>query len=156
MDETKQPGLRVDQVFLRAVLFQHREDALSLPPNTSVGEMAVTVTMQTGITEAGTAGFVGIRVDSDNTSNPLYRFSLDMVTLVSEEESSKNFPVEDFLRKNGPALLYPFVREALASITARGRFGPIYLKPFNMRVLAQEEVVVGQEKPPEESKPPQG
>jgi preprotein translocase subunit SecB len=157
MDTTKQPGLRVNQIFIRAVSFEHREDALSLPPSTSVGETTVSISMQHGIAEGGAAGFVAIRVASDNEKNPLYRFDLEMTALISEEESAKNLPVEEYLKKHGPGLLFPFVREALASITARGRFGAIYLRPFNLRMGTEETPKPQeQEKPPEELQTPQG
>jgi preprotein translocase subunit SecB len=35
-------------------------------------------------------------------------------------------------------MLYPFLREAVANLTGRGRFGPVWLNPFNFMLLAQE------------------
>ena len=46
-------------------------------------------------------------------------------------------PLRDFLAGPAVALLYPFVREAFANLTLRGRFGPVWLNPFNVRAMAE-------------------
>jgi|ERR1041385_3010443 preprotein translocase subunit SecB len=45
--------------------------------------------------------------------------------------------LQHFVRFNGPAILMPFVRECIATMTARGFFGQILLPPFNVHALMQ-------------------
>ena len=40
-------------------------------------------------------------------------------------------------RLSAPSLLFPFLREAFASITSRGRFGPVWLNPINTRTFSE-------------------
>ena len=48
-------------------------------------------------------------------------------------------PVE-FLARSGVPTLFPFVREAIANITMRGRFGPLWLNPIDVRASVKELV----------------
>ena len=137
MDETKQPGLQFAQIFLASVHFEHRKDALSLPPNTSVGELQIQVNIRAGGTDDEKMGIVAVSVATTG-EDPLYRFSLEMVALVEQEAAAKNLSVQEFVTKFGPATLYPFIRETVANVTGRGRFGPIWLKPFNVTTTQWE------------------
>lgn len=145
MDETKQPGLRVGQIFLGSVHFEHRKDALSLPANTNVGELNIRVNIRAGSTEDETKGLVAVIVETTD-EDPLYRFSFEMIALMEQDES-KNLGMREFVTKFGSATLYPFLREAVANVTGRGRFGPIWLKPFNVGAvqLETDEVVPPQD-----------
>jgi preprotein translocase subunit SecB len=42
---------------------------------------------------------------------------------------------EFFTTGSAHAVLFPFVREAVANITMRGRFGPVWLNPVNFGAL---------------------
>ena len=57
-DESKEPGLRVNQVFVNKALFEHSPDTIGLPSNTPVGDHALTVTLSTGVSDAGDEGVV--------------------------------------------------------------------------------------------------
>ena len=58
-----------------------------------------------------------------------------MSALVEQIGGHENFELEAYLKSNGWALLFPFVREALANLTGRGRFGPIWMNPVNVLAL---------------------
>lgn len=131
-DTAKQPGISVAQVFLEAATFAHRDDALALPAETKPDLGDLQVELEIGIMPDEQAGVVRIRVATDESRNPLYRVSVKMAGLFQVQPGQANMPLPDFL--NGPALafMYPFVREAFANITGRGRFGPVWLNPFNV------------------------
>lgn len=40
--------------------------------------------------------------------------------------------LEQFVCKNAPAILLPYAREAISSLTGRGLLGPFYLPPLNL------------------------
>ena len=52
-----------------------------------------------------------------------------MIGLFEQQNGFENLPMADFLGDSAPALLFPFLREAFANITTRGRFGPVWLQP---------------------------
>jgi preprotein translocase subunit SecB len=41
----------------------------------------------------------------------------------------------DFVRHNAPALLFPYAREVVSTMTGRGPFGAFHVDPLNMRDL---------------------
>lgn len=49
----------------------------------------------------------------------------------------QSLPLLDFVHDNAPALLVPFVREAIASLTSRGLHGALLLPPVNMVAVMQ-------------------
>lgn len=136
-DPNKGPGIGVGQVFLEAASFSHRSDFLSLPVKTKpdIGDVAVEV--QVGMSADEKAGLVRIRVATKDEGDPVYRVSIQMAASFQQNPGEENMPLPDFL--NGPAIafLYPFVREAFANLTGRGRFGPVWLNPFNVQQASQ-------------------
>jgi preprotein translocase subunit SecB len=134
IDPEKQPGVRIAQIFLERANFEHRPDFLEFPPSTAV-ETEVDLTLNSGLSPDGTKGRIQITVSSKDASEPLYQFSFLLTALVEAEEEGANFPLTDYVRVNGLVMLYPFLRELVANVTSRGRFGPLYLNPVNFLAL---------------------
>ena len=137
MDKTRQPGIQISQVFLERVAFSHRADHLEYPATTMVSP-ELQIEMQTGISSDRRRGIVRVQLSTKDEERPLYSVSIEMTALVEQIEGEENFDVEPYLQSNGWALLFPFLRESLANITSRGRFGPIYLNPVNVLALVAE------------------
>jgi preprotein translocase subunit SecB len=135
MDETKQPGLSIGQIFLARAHFEHRADYLNLPGDAGAGQdhAPVRVSTRVGLKPDGTSGIISITVISD-AEDAIYRYEIEMVGVINQDAVA-NMPVKDFLVKNGPSMMYPFLREAVANLTSRGRFGPSWLRPFNWRAV---------------------
>ncbi len=132
MDNTRQPGLLLSQVFLESASFQHRHDFLSLPASPPPGEIQVVLEAQYMIAADGRAGVVRMVIKTDDATNPHYGFEVIVAATISVEEGAENMSIEEYVRGGaGRALLYPFAREAVANLTGRGRFGPLWLHPFN-------------------------
>ena len=60
-----------------------------------------------------------------------YKFEITVVALVGVKPGGSNMSVTEYAQASAAALLYPFARELVANITGRGRFGPLWLLPFN-------------------------
>lgn len=150
MDESKQPGILIGQIHILRAHFEHREDVLTLPADTKLPELNVEVGVQIGQSEDGSEGLIIVAVRTHDQEKAPYSFQIEMVGLVKQEET-KNLSVKEYLVNNGVATMYPFLREAVANITGRGRFGPIWLKPFNTTMLQLDET-----KNPESNPDPPG
>ena len=138
MDPTNEPGIAVGQVFVETLVFSHREDFLALPPETQPAIGDVSVGMMVGENREGNAGVVRIQVKTDLARKPIYNIELVMIALVTRVEGAENMTIPEFLRSGASvSLLYPFLREAFANITLRGRFGPVYLGPINPQVFVE-------------------
>lgn len=132
MDKTKQPGIRIQQIFLERASFSHRPDSLTLPHTTApeVGELKIDV--QAGVAKGGGQGILRVRVRTQPSQKPLYVLDVTMTALVGLLDTDvPNMTIEEYIGRYGPGMLYPFVRQAVSEITIKGRFGPIWLNPFN-------------------------
>jgi preprotein translocase subunit SecB len=129
----QQPGIMITQVFLDRLSFEHRAEPLSLPAGgpANVGILDVRVEMGMG-GEGNALGFTRVTVSTRPDQEPVYNIALTITGLFARQ-SDEAMPLEDFLKNNSVALLYPFVRETFANVTQRGRFGPVWLNPLNTR-----------------------
>jgi preprotein translocase subunit SecB len=137
MDESKQPGIRLVQVFLEKASFKHRADFLDLPPDTDPDVPTLRVGLETGLSADGSAALIRARVRTKPKTKAVYEFDISMTALVERERASANMPLEKYVPMAGWTLVFPFLREAVANITGRGRFGPVWLSPFNLKAQAQ-------------------
>jgi preprotein translocase subunit SecB len=134
VDRSKQPGLRIGQIFLSVAHFEHRDDALALPPTTKV-EADVEITSTSAGTEDEKKGMITLGIRTLDDKNPLYRFHVEMTALIEVDPEAPNLSVREYATKHGPAMLFPFLREVVANLTGRGRFGALWLNPFNLRLV---------------------
>ena len=134
VDPSKQPGLKIAQIFLERVTFGHREDYLTTTttptPDMIVGTLNVEV--QAGLSEDGKNGLVRLRVKTIPENRPFYEFDVAMVALITVDEAAPNMPLAQYVHTMGAPLLYPFMRQVVADLTWRGRFGPVWLNPINL------------------------
>jgi preprotein translocase subunit SecB len=149
MDPNKQPGITLQTVFLREAGFSHRSDPLAGLPTemaSSHGKADIQIELLSS-TDGHVA--VGVRATDDPTdASGRYHFDVEMIAVLSPLVGSENMPLEDFALKNSAALLYPFVREAVANLTGRGRFGPVWLNPFNIAAALNPENQILDSGPP--------
>jgi preprotein translocase subunit SecB len=133
-DPTRQPGIRIAQIVVERALFAHRGDYLDFEPSTSLAVEDLSVNLEFGVSPDQRAGLVRLRVQTSERAKALYEFDVLVVGLVEMDpnEKKQNMPVERYLATSGAALLYPFVRELVANLTGRGRFGPLWLAPLNI------------------------
>ncbi|HET8835587.1 MAG TPA: protein-export chaperone SecB [Gemmatimonadales bacterium] len=135
-DERKQPGIRVSQIYLESATFRHRSDHLSLSPRTPPEVGPIGFEVETGVSEDKTRALVRVRVMTPPDSTALYAFDLTMIALLRTRDEP-NMPLEQYVSVHGTTLLFPFIREAVANLTTRGRFGPIWIAPFNVKAALE-------------------
>ena len=136
MDRNKPPGIHIGQIFLEHVQFNHREDFLSLPLSTQAVVGNVNVQVGSGLSEDETRGLVRVHVSTLSENRPIYNFSVVMTALVAVDLTAPNMPLSKYVSGPGAAMLYPFVRQVVADLTWRGRFGPVWLNPMNVLIPA--------------------
>lgn len=138
MDEQRQPGLEIVSIFLESARFAHREDALGIPANTEHPSTSVDIAIRLIDAPDGKNSVIGLRVTTENQPDALYHFSIEVMAVVQALAGEENLPPAEYVRTAGIATLYPFLREAVANLTMRGRFGPVWLNPFNVQAMVQE------------------
>jgi len=131
----KELGLGISQIFLSRLELSHRPDALHLPLTTPNPPYGVDVEIRAFRAVEGGAAGMQLTVRSQPTPDSLYRFLVEMIMLVQQVPGEENMPPEDFVQTVGVSTLFPFVREAVANVTMRGRFGPVWLAPINVALV---------------------
>ncbi len=137
VDRTKPPGLTIGQILLERAVFEHRADYLKHPPGTPIKDLPLALEFRLGLTPDGTKGVLKLTVKTRDEAKPLYRFELTMAALVEVQAGHANLPLERYAAVSGMSLLYPFLREAVANLTQRGRFGPVWLSPLNVAAAVE-------------------
>lgn len=139
------PKLRLSQVFLHSAAFSHRGEPLSLPHTTLIKPQRINVQfmLRDLIRElpAGPAAQVVVNVTTSPAEgeDALYDFTVEMTAIIEKEADGPETPEPPVLLEIGATLLFPFVREAVSNLTGRGRFGPVWLNPFNVRAAIQAQ-----------------
>jgi preprotein translocase subunit SecB len=139
MDTSKQPGLQIAQVMLLSAQFAHREDALSLVPATPIVEMPVNIEISIGA-EGPEAEAVALRLRAFTPADRpdlLYKFDIHIAVIIGAVPGEENLKPFDYAQQMGAAAFFPFLREYVANITGRGRFGAVMLKPTNFLAFTQ-------------------
>jgi preprotein translocase subunit SecB len=138
VDPKRQPGLKLQQVFLEHSNIGHKQNPLLIPPDSGKAqpiEMKVELSASELVGRAGEQHAAAtVRVYTAEESTHPYTIDVAMTAIVSAEVGNENFPPMDYVQTAGATLLYPFVRELVANLTSRGRFGTIWLNPFNIQL----------------------
>ena len=148
MTDEVAPQLRLVQVFLKAATFSHRGEPIMLAPNTaqpaqSCGVAFTIFDLQPknieATSDASIPGSAPVLITVEVSTSPetapdaLYDFSVEMAAIIEKDDDAARALDQDRLLEIGGALLYPYVREAVSNLTIRGRFGPVWLNPYNVR-----------------------
>ena len=116
---------------LEQAQFAHRPDYLSLPADTKLTASDVQLFSQVMRSEGEKTNAV-VRLTAQSAKGALYSFEVSYSALFAIDTEGEE--VQDMDRRlmvTGSTMLYPFVREVVANLTAKGRFGPTWLAPVN-------------------------
>lgn len=78
---------------------------------------------------------VVITVTVEPSSDTPEHVSVRLIGVFTAHEVSVSINFSEFLRVNAPAILFPFAREAISTMTGRGPFGAFHLNPINVPSL---------------------
>lgn len=115
----------------RAV-FRHREDYLTIPAKTGAGSLPFGLSVELALSDDRRKGVIRLTLSTDESQKPLYVLDISVVAIIQTIQGQENMTIEQFATVNGMALLMPFLRELVANLTSRGRFGPVWLNPVNV------------------------
>ena len=127
------PGLRIEELCLVSSSFSHRPDFLGLDRRQALPD--VDVDAQFSLSRGLGPSLVGVTVRVQTKDDPtlVYRFHAELMAVIRVEGAALTPEVERNLLRTGVTILFPFVRENVANLTMRGRFGPMWIKPMNVQ-----------------------
>ncbi|MHB1095585.1 MAG: protein-export chaperone SecB [Gemmatimonadaceae bacterium] len=69
--------------------------------------------------------------------------SVRLIGLFTVDDGALSIGFAEFLRVNAPAILFPYAREIISTMTGRGPFGTFHLNPINVpSLLADIDITV--------------
>jgi preprotein translocase subunit SecB len=131
-------GIHLKSVHLVDQTFRYQADK-----KPSVG-LHVKMNLQNNINEAERVLESLLTFDvlaSDKPEDSLFIISATIRGLFQEVPGGP-IDLKKFSEINGPAILFPFVREAISSVTAKSPVGAVLLPPVNIGALVRGEIQV--------------
>lgn len=137
MSDSTTPAFKLAQMFLLNAAFAYRVNPFSLPPNAPIKPQRINVSMGLETSTDNTASVVRVIVEADrDDEDALYLFGVEIGAVVHEVDREK-FP-DSALMEAVATMIFPFVRETVANLTMRGRFGVVWLNPFDVRAALRD------------------
>lgn len=81
---------------------------------------------------------VVIDVSVDPTKEAPERMSVRLVGVFRASEGQLSVPFVDFVRGHAPAILFPFAREVISTMSGRGPHGAFHVNPLNVAALSKQ------------------
>lgn len=143
MDPKKQPGIQFAQMYLGAAEFSHRSDALEFAPNHAFPDLTFRIEAEVLQPQNESAAAIRFRMASNPSPDAQYSIMVEWVAVIQAIPGEENVSPREYALHFAPAALFPFIRETIANLTSRGRFGPVFLKPMNLTIASLEQVPSG-------------
>lgn len=134
MEEQKGSGYVVENILLMKSNF-NREVTILFNDGTPISNQ-VHIEKKFQDTTDGTNRFVvGLLLTFKAIQNEkvVYQIETEMIG-VFEKKADSPLPIETFKEVNAPAIIYPFIREHVASITLKAGIGNVLLPSVNFKV----------------------
>lgn len=126
MDRDKQPGISFDGVILV-------EDNFWRDPEVPDGS---NINFGIEVTDGGTGLNRSVDVKAtlklENNDKEVLSMECRFVGFFSTVEGEENMDIEEFVKYNALALIFPYIREHISSITVKSGINPILLPPLNV------------------------
>lgn len=132
MDNNKQPGIIFRAIHISKINFE------VFPQNSKERRSQLGVEYNPVVTEDKKRVVVSFSIDPmRDITNPPFKLHLEMVGIFDVENNAQNMDLERFGTQHAPALMFPFVREVIASLTSYGPMEPLLLPPINVLALTK-------------------
>jgi preprotein translocase subunit SecB len=132
MDKDKQPGIKFENVVLIEEKFWRDYDVKSTCETDISFELSKNTQNNKHFTKIKTE-FVCI----DNEKEVL-NLSCVFVGIFSEEEGNENLNIEEYINEFSAALMFPYIREHLYTVTSKAGIKPLRLPPMNILALLKK------------------
>jgi preprotein translocase subunit SecB len=129
MDQDKKPGIKIDSIILAEILFK-RSPVIPDSPTFNFH-----IRTKASISDDKKTLQETVTVEVSSSPDGDIRASCAMVGQFTCECDDTNMTLEEFSKANAPAIIYPFCREALASVSVQSGMPAIVLPVVNFQRL---------------------
>lgn len=133
--------LRIAQMILESVRFEHDKDFLRREATHAAPPSTVGVNVETQRSQDENLALVRLRVVSKEPE-AVYKYEV-VYTAILQYSGPAPADFDHRLSVTGASMLMPFVRELVANLSSRGRFGPTWLAPVNFNNALKRPDAIG-------------
>lgn len=141
MDIKKQPGIQCQNVIVTKLKFDRKPE---LPSEKAAMEIQFNSKKKFVDDDNQLLYFLEATVIIKDETTTFLTYSSEHVGYFGVEKSEQNMELKKFSEFNAPAVILPYIRETLSSITLKSGMKPIFLPPINIIAMLQKN----QEKAP--------
>ncbi len=135
MDKSKQPGIKFNGIIL--VEEEFWRDYI-IPENSAVN-------FDVGVGGSKVGENYNVELDSTlklvKEDKEVLRLKSKFVGFFSAVKGEENMDIDEYVKNNAPALMFPYIREHISVITAKSGINPIFLPPINLVALLKEKTI---------------
>jgi preprotein translocase subunit SecB len=128
-------GVRMDWVFVRELVFR---DPLPASAKPVVPEALANLSLENVVAEDGNSCTNRLTIDLalPGSDGPFVRAVVEASFTRASDKSAVD--IRQFAAEQGPAIVMPFLRDAVATATSKSRYGQILIAPINVMSLAPQ------------------
>jgi preprotein translocase subunit SecB len=132
MDKSKQPGISFDSIILVKEEFWRDHNV----PEESIPDFKIGM----GWSIQGINYIVEVSISFKLLYEDKEKLKLDstFVGSFSVIENNENMNMEEYIKNNSVALMFPYVREHISAITQKSGIKPVLLPPMNVVALIKQ------------------
>lgn len=130
MDKTKQPGISFDSVMLVREEFYRTHNL----PQTIKISLTLNANISTNDDKSNNE-LTSILRGIDENGKKVFELTSTFVGIFSVIKEQQNMNLQEFMGKNSSALIFPYIREHIASITQKAGMNPVIISPINVQAL---------------------
>jgi preprotein translocase subunit SecB len=128
MDKNKPPGISFDDIILKELVF-FRKPGFSEKPE---------LTVNLGSNESFSPEKDRLVYEMSceiKEENDFFHIKCVMLGFFSVIKGRENMELQEYSKLNAPATIFPYIRETIASTTARAQIPPVIIPPMNLNLL---------------------
>lgn len=133
MDKSKQPGINFDGIILVGEEFWRNHNV----PSDSKIDLKVQASNNI-IDNKATVEITSI-LRLVHEAKDVLSLESRFVGLFSVIDGDENMGIEEYIQNNSPALMFPYIREHISTITGKAGIKPILLPPVNLLSILNKE-----------------
>jgi preprotein translocase subunit SecB len=135
MDESRAPGILLTGIFAERIRFDDIPAGATKPDN-----LVFSIRIDRRRLSPQRADVaVQLALRPREASSSAFLVDVTVVGQFETDPTDGNMTLDDFVRVNGPAIVMPYVREVVSSVTGRSRHGHVPLPPINVAALVAPE-----------------
>jgi preprotein translocase subunit SecB len=128
MDTNKQPGIVIENVFLKELSFIRKNNIPQKPE--------LTMNFEYNIFISPAKDRLNYELTCEiQDEKELFHVRCTMIGIFSVIAGNENMDLADFARINAPALIFPYVRETIASTSLKAGIPPVIIPPINLNTV---------------------